>query len=177
MITHNKKDSTGICFIGERKFKKFLSEYLPAAPGDIETLSGDIIGRHDGLMYYTYGQRKGLGIGGKKSGSGEAWYAIDKDLERNVLIVAQGKFHEKLYKNHLICNQLHWISGIAPNMPYQYQAKTRYHQDDLNIDCTIELQNETEAQVTFVTTQRAVTPGQSIVFYQDDICLGGGIIN
>ena len=177
LVTHNKKDSTGICFIGERKFKKFLSEYIPAQPGNIETLAGDIIGRHDGLMYYTYGQRQGLGIGGKKTGSGEAWYAIEKDLQRNVLIVAQGKFHEKLYKNTLLCDQVHWISGDAPKMPYHCQAKTRYHQDDKNIDCTITIQQSNQIKVDFTTAQRAVTPGQSIVFYQNEICLGGGIIN
>lgn len=177
LVTYNKKDSTGICFIGERKFKNFLSEYLPAQPGNIETLKGEIIGYHDGLMYYTYGQRQGLGIGGKKTGSGEPWYAIDKDLERNVLIVAQGKHHEKLYKSKLICNQLHWISGKAPQMPYQCQAKTRYHQDDHDINCTLNTLNERQLAVHFNTPQRAITPGQSVVFYQNEICLGGGIIN
>lgn len=177
LITHNKKDSTGLCFIGERKFKQFLSEYLPAQPGNIETLTGEIIGHHDGLMYYTYGQRQGLGIGGKKTGSDAAWYVVNKDIKRNVLIVVQGKHHEKLFKKTLVCNQLHWISGKAPPMPYSCQAKTRYYQDDENIDCTISMHGSTAAQVVFNTPQRAVTPGQSVVFYQDEVCLGGGIIN
>lgn len=177
LVTHNKKDSTGICFIGERKFKNFLSEYLPAQPGNIETLEGEVIGQHDGLMYYTYGQRQGLGIGGKKTGSGEPWYAIDKDLKRNVLLVAQGKHHQKLYKSTLICSQLHWISGKIPKLPYQCQAKTRYHQNENQLDCTLTQLNEQQLKVDFITPQRAITPGQSVVFYQSEICLGGGIIN
>ena len=177
LVTYNKKDSTGICFIGERKFKKFLSEYIPAQPGNIETLSKDIIGSHDGLMYYTYGQRQGLKIGGKKTGSGEPWYVIEKDLKRNVLIVAQGKFHQKLYRKTLICDQLHWISGNTPEMPYHCQAKTRYNQDEHNIDCSIRPLTDNNLEVTFATPQRAITPGQSVVFYQNEICLGGGIIN
>jgi tRNA-specific 2-thiouridylase len=176
LITHNKKDSTGICFIGERKFKNFLSEYLPAQPGDIKTLTGQVIGRHDGLMYYTYGQRQGLKIGGTKDTNNEPWYVIGKDLENNILVVAQGKHHPELYKKILICDQLHWVSGTAPDMPYSCQAKTRYHQDGFNIDCTISLLHEGVAEVSFVEAQRAITPGQSIVFYQGNICLGGGII-
>ena len=176
LVTFNKKDSTGICFIGERKFKTFLQTYLPAKPGKIETLSGDIIGQHDGLMYYTLGQRQGLGIGGKNTGLSAPWYVVEKDMVRNVLIVTQGKDHPRLYQQELICEQLHWIRGSAPEMPYRCQAKTRYHQDDHNIECTISMLDEQRCQVFFDEAQRAVTPGQSIVFYQDNLCLGGGII-
>ena len=177
LTTHNKKDSTGLCFIGERKFKQFLSKYIPAQPGNIETLTGEIIGTHDGLMYYTHGQRRGLGIGGKKNGSEAAWYVIDKDVKRNTLIVAQGSFHKKLFNKTLVCDQLHWIAGITPPMPYSCQARTRYRQNDNNIDCTINMHDKTKAVVNFNTMQRAITPGQSVVFYKDNICLGGGIIN
>jgi tRNA-specific 2-thiouridylase len=177
LVTFNKKDSTGICFIGERKFKTFLQTYLPAKPGKIETLAGDVIGQHDGLMYYTIGQRQGLGIGGKSTGLSEPWYVVEKDMARNVLVVTQGKHHPRLYQQELICEQLHWISGVAPKMPYECQAKTRYHQDDHNIQCTINRLDEQRYHVIFIEAQRAVTPGQSIVFYQNEICQGGGIIS
>lgn len=176
LVTHDKKDSTGICFIGERKFKQFLSEYIPAQPGTIKTLEGDTIGKHDGLMYYTYGQRQGLGIGGTQFGSEEPWYVIDKDLANNTLIVAQGKHHPALYKQKLRCKQLHWISGVTPTAPLDCHAKTRYRQDDRNISCTVAELSDDAALVKFETAQRAITPGQSIVFYDGEICLGGGII-
>lgn len=177
LITHNKKDSTGICFIGERKFKQFLNEYLPAKPGNIENLDGEILGKHDGLMFYTYGQRQGLGIGGIKSGSNEPWYVVSKDLERNVLTVAQGKHHPLLYKTELRCEQLHWIADKAPASIFECEAKTRYFHDQRNIRCAVRLLEDNLASVVFEEAQRAVTPGQSIVFYQDEVCLGGGVIN
>lgn len=176
LVTHNKKDSTGICFIGERKFKNFLSEYLPAQPGEIRSLDGELLGKHDGLMFFTYGQRQGIGIGGTAKHSNEPWYVVDKDLTNNILLVAQGKHHPRLYKQTLNCDQIHWIAGQAPQMPYHCQAKTRYHQDDFNIDCTITMETELSASVHFSEAQRSVTPGQSIVFYTGDECLGGGII-
>lgn len=176
LVTHNKKDSTGICFIGERKFKLFLSEYLPAQPGEIQNLDGDMLGQHDGLMFFTYGQRKGIGIGGTTNNDNDPWYVVDKDLTNNILLVAQGKHHPKLYKQTLNCDQIHWISDQAPQMPYQCQAKTRYHQDGFNIDCTINMTTELCASVHFSEAQRSVTPGQSIVFYAGEECLGGGII-
>lgn len=167
-----KKDSTGICFIGERKFKTFLNEYLPAQPGVIETIDGEVIGKHDGLMFYTYGQRQGLLIGGKKGKAESPWYVADKDLKRNILIVVQGEQHPALFKNSLIATSLHWINN-PPLFPHNCMAKTRYRQSDQA--CKIE-KIEQFYRVTFAQPQRAITPGQSIVFYQDDICLGGGII-
>jgi len=171
---HAKKDSTGICFIGERRFKAFLSQYLPAQPGNIETPEGKIIGKHDGLMYYTLGQRQGLGIGGRKDSSEDPWYVAQKDLKRNVLVVAQGSQHPLLFSESLIANQLHWISGSAPEVPFRCKAKTRYRQSDQ--DCIIESLEHDQIKVTFDQSQRSVTPGQSVVFYDNDICLGGGII-
>ncbi len=173
-ITHNKKDSTGICFIGERKFKDFLQRFIPAQPGDIKTLHGQIVGRHNGLMYYTLGQRKGLGIGGVKNATEEPWFSVKKDLENNVLYVAQGE-DSALYHTHLNASQLCWVSGSAPQLPYHCKAKVRYRQADQQ--CVIESIEDGSAKVSFETAQRAITPGQSIVFYDDNICLGGGIID
>ncbi len=174
LITHDKKDSTGICFIGERKFKDFLSRYLPAQPGIIETAEGEEIGKHEGLMYHTLGQRKGLHIGGKKEHGDEPWYVVDKDVARNVLIVGQGADHERLYSKGLIANQLHWVDRTAIVEPTRAMVKTRYRQTD--IPCTIVPISNEEIRVEFDEPQKAVTPGQSAVFYQDEVCLGGGII-
>ncbi|WP_273475627.1 tRNA 2-thiouridine(34) synthase MnmA [Spongiibacter nanhainus] len=173
LVTHNKKDSTGICFIGERRFKDFLQQYLPAQPGDIETLEGEILGRHSGLMYHTIGQRQGLGIGGVRDAGDAPWYVVDKDLQRNVLLVAQGKQHPRLFKGALTASELHWVEGSEPELPLRCMAKTRYRQPDQA--CRLEKSDEGYT-VVFDQPQRAVTPGQSVVFYQDDICLGGGII-
>ena len=174
LVTHDKKDSTGICFIGERKFKDFLGQYLPAQPGDIETAEGQIIGRHDGLMYHTLGQRKGLLIGGLKDFSEDPWYVVDKDVARNVLIVGQGANHPRLYSKGLIANQLHWVDRIGPQETLRCVVKTRYRQAD--IDCHITVLADGSLQVLFDQPQKAVTPGQSAVFYLDKVCLGGGII-
>lgn len=170
---HAKKDSTGICFIGERKFKHFLNEYLPAKPGKIETLEGEEIGRHDGLMFYTIGQRQGLLIGGKKGKSESPWYVAAKDLKRNVLVVVQGENHPALFSTTLVTGELHWINQ-PPSLPLKVMAKTRYRQADQA--CVITAIDEHTHRVSFEQPQRAVTPGQSIVFYHEDICLGGGII-
>lgn len=170
---HAKKDSTGICFIGERKFKTFLSEYLPAQPGRIETLDGDRIGDHDGLMFYTIGQRQGLKIGGMKNKAESPWYVAHKDLNRNVLIVVQGESHPSLFKPTLIARAMHWINE-PPALPLRAMAKTRYRQPDQS--CLIEKIENDRYLVTFDDPQRAITPGQSVVFYQGDICLGGGMI-
>ena len=172
---HNKKDSTGICFIGERKFRDFLKQYLPAQPGNIETEAGKIIGKHQGLMYYTIGQRQGLGIGGMKNLEESAWYVAQKNLKRNVLIVVQRNDHPLLFKPSLIANQLTWISGEAPKTPFACTAKIRYRQTDQA--CRVEKIDADIAYVKFEEPQRAVTPGQSIVFYGGDVCLGGGIID
>lgn len=170
---HARKDSTGICFIGERKFKTFLNEYLPAQPGLIVTPEGDEVGQHDGLMFYTIGQRQGLQIGGQKNRSEAPWYVAYKNLTENKLIVVQGNQHPALFCHSLIARQLHWINE-APSLPANLKAKTRYRQADQA--CTLHLQPDHSLKVIFDVPQRAITPGQSIVFYEEDICLGGGII-
>lgn len=170
---HNKKDSTGICFIGERKFKTFLQDYLPAQPGAIVTTESETVGKHDGLMYYTIGQRQGLGIGGLSNKAEEPWYVVSKDMKNNALIVAQGE-DKALYADSLIADNLHWISGSAPALPLDCMAKIRYRQADQA--CTIFSKNNHQIQVDFNELQRAISPGQSVVFYKGDECLGGGII-
>lgn len=172
-INHAKKDSTGICFIGERKFRNFLSEYLLAQPGNIETEDGKIIGKHQGLMFYTLGQRQGLGIGGKKASQEKPWYVIKKDIARKVLVVAQDHYHPQLMSNTLICKQTHWIAPRSADIIH-CKAKTRYRQQEQT--CKVSQIKDDEYQVEFEQSQWAITPGQSVVFYQDDICLGGGII-
>ena len=167
---HARKDSTGICFIGERHFKTFLGRYLPARRGEVRTLSGEVKGMHDGLMYYTIGQRHGLGIGG----AGEPWYVVDKDLEHNVLYVVQGEQHPTLFSRGLAAADLHWVAGKAPDPPLPCEAKTRYRQPQQ--PCTITCRDHDGVEVIFEQAQRAITPGQSVVFYRDDTCLGGGII-
>ncbi len=175
LITFNKKDSTGICFIGERDFKAFLQRYIPTQPGEIFTPEGDCLGKHDGLMYYTLGQRQGLGIGGIKGHEGATWYVADKDLNRNRLIVVDHHDHPLLYNIELSAADLSWTSATAPALPCQCSAKTRYRQTDAA--CTITAIENGICQVVFEQAQWAVTPGQSIVFYQGEECLGGGIIN
>ncbi len=173
LITHNKKDSTGICFIGERRFKDFLQQYLPAQPGVIETPEGDVIGQHQGLMYHTLGQRQGLGIGGLNGYSDDPWYVAQKDLERNVLIAAQGKNHPILFSHSLTTQKIYWVNN-EPELPLTCTAKVRYRQSDQA--CTVSKDQHGHYQVVFKEPQRAVTPGQSVVFYVNDICLGGGVI-
>jgi len=175
LITHDKKDSTGICFIGERKFKDFLAKYLPAQPGKIETCEGEEIGKHDGLMYHTLGQRKGLQIGGLTNHGEAPWYVVDKDLKRNVLIVGQGSDHPRLFSNGLVASQLHWTDRIGPLQVTKLTVKTRYRQTD--IPCTLYPAGPDQVRVIFDQPQSSVTPGQSAVFYIDDVCLGGAIID
>ena len=175
LITHAKKDSTGICFIGERRFREFLNRYLPTRPGPINTVDGEPIGEHTGLMFHTIGQRQGLGIGGRKEGSGEPWYVAGKDLAHNTLIVAQGRDHPALFHRRLRASQLHWIAGKPPVPPLACTAKIRYRQSDQ--PCLVEMLDERGAEVCFSEPQRAMAPGQSVVFYQGDECLGGGIID
>lgn len=173
LATAKKKDSTGICFIGERRFKDFLKQYIPAQPGTIETPEGEEMGRHEGLMYYTLGQRQGIGIGGSKHHGEAPWYVVGKDLKRNVLIVGQGKDHPLLFSHSLDCFNIYWVNGEPNDLPKRCKAKVRYRQSDQ--DCIIE-KSETGYHVVFDTPQRAVTPGQSLVLYDGETCLGGGII-
>lgn len=170
----DKKDSTGICFIGERKFKSFLNTYLPAQPGNMETPEGKTVGVHDGLMFYTLGQRQGLGIGGRQNGNNAPWYVVGKDLARNVLIVTEGDNHPLLYGTTLNAHQLHWVTGEVPQTQFECTAKIRYRQTEE--PATVTMLDNMQCKVTFKNPQRAITPGQSVVFYQDTVCLGGGII-
>ncbi|MGO2392444.1 MULTISPECIES: tRNA 2-thiouridine(34) synthase MnmA [unclassified Halomonas] len=174
LITAKKKDSTGICFIGERRFRDFLQQYLPAQPGRIETPEGDVIGEHMGLMYYTLGQRQGLGIGGLANYSEEPWYVAAKDLERNVLIAVQGKHHSLLSSDSLATEAMDWVAGEPPVQQGRFTAKTRYRQSDCG--CEMRVLPSGGVEVTFDDPQWAVTPGQSLVLYDGDICLGGGVI-
>ncbi|MBT3197184.1 MAG: tRNA 2-thiouridine(34) synthase MnmA [Gammaproteobacteria bacterium] len=169
-----KRDSTGICFIGERDFHQFLSQYLPAQPGPIQTPEGETIGQHQGLMYHTLGQRKGLGIGGLPHFSEAPWYVIKKDIENNILIAGQQKDHPLLMCQQIECEPIHWITAPPTVLPFHCQAQHRYRQADQT--CTITRSDASGATITFLKPQRAVTPGQSIVFYQEEQCLGGGVI-
>lgn len=173
LINHNKKDSTGICFIGERQFKTFMQQYLLGKPGNIVTEDGEIIGKHDGVVFYTIGQRKGLNIGGVKNRPDEPWFVAEKNLENNILTVVQGENNPKLFKQELRARDLNWIVGTAPDFHLQAFAKTRYrgpHQE-----CMVEQAGD-EIIVKFKEPQRAITLGQSVVIYLDNECLGGGII-
>ena len=169
-----KKDSTGICFIGERKFTEFLQRYLPTQPGEMRTPEGQYIGKHSGLMYYTLGQRQGLGIGGVKNAPDEPWYVLDKDLENNILIVGQGHDHPLMLHNTLEASQLDWCSNRPLTGTIHCTAKTRYRQADQA--CRLEPLGDDRCKAVFDQPQRAITPGQSVVFYEGEVCLGGGII-
>ena len=172
-VTARKKDSTGICFIGERRFRDFLKQYLPAQPGPIVSIDGDELGEHEGLMYHTIGQRQGLRIGGLANRPEAPWYVVDKQVADNVLVVAQGNEHPALFKTQLTATDVIWISGEPPTLPLTCHAKIRYRQADQPCEVSVA---GTKLQVSFTTPQRAVTPGQSVVFYEGDICLGGGVI-
>jgi tRNA-specific 2-thiouridylase len=169
-----KKDSTGICFIGERRFKDFLKRYLPAQPGDITTPDGTRIGQHEGLMYYTLGQRRGFGVGGVRGSDQDAWYVLRKELATNVLIVGQGHDHPWLFSTWLETGPVNWCADQPPVLPLACQAKIRYRQTDQT--CQVESLESGRCRVQFSQPQRAVTPGQSVVFYDGETCLGGGVI-
>jgi tRNA-specific 2-thiouridylase len=175
LATHAKNDSTGICFIGERRFKTFLNEYILNKPGPIKSGTGETLGQHDGLMFYTIGQRQGLGIGGRQAGNDDPWYVADKDPSSNTLIVVQGKDHPLLYANGLICGPIHWlVDETTFDLPFTCYAKTRYRQTEQA--CMISPPDNHQHYVMFSTPQRAITPGQYIVFYQKNQCLGGAVI-
>jgi tRNA-specific 2-thiouridylase len=173
LATAAKKDSTGICFIGERRFSDFLKQYLPAQPGVIKTTRGKTIGQHHGLMYHTIGQRQGLGIGGLKDAGDDPWYVLEKNLERNELIVGQGNDHPWLFSSALLTSHIWWVNPVDLSAPRRLTAKVRYRQSDQA--CTLERTTDGYRAV-FEEPQRAVTPGQSVVFYDGEICLGGGVI-
>jgi len=176
LAVHDKKDSTGICFIGERPFREFLSTYLPANPGPMRTPDGREIGEHAGLMHYTLGQRQGLCIGGRKDSGDEPWYVVAKDLADNALIVAQGE-HALLFSDALLATDASWI-GPAPaglDMDLRCRAKVRYRQDDQ--DCTVTALDDGRLEVQFETPQKAIAPGQFVVFYDDERCMGGAVID
>ncbi len=170
----DKKDSTGICFIGERPFAQFLSTYLPAQPGDIETPDGRKVGQHSGLMYYTLGQRQGLHIGGRNDASEEPWYVAAKEVHRNALIVVQGHDHPALLSTTLRASQLAWVRGEPPGGEFACTAKVRYRQPDQA--CAVQILPGGSCAVRFDAPQRAVTPGQYVVFYDGEECLGGGVV-
>ncbi|VWX36431.1 tRNA 2-thiouridine(34) synthase MnmA [Exiguobacterium oxidotolerans] len=171
LATAKKKDSTGICFIGERNFKQFLSQYLPAQPGEMRTLDGKVMGRHDGLMYYTMGQRHGLGIGG----DGEPWFVVGKNLADNVLFVDQGFHNELLYSEGLYASDISWTAPLKVGDTFRCTAKFRYRQEDSGV--TVRLLENGRLDVAFDERQRAITPGQAVVFYDSDVCLGGATID
>lgn len=166
--TATKKESMGICFIGKRNFKQFVHQYIAYSPGNFETLEGEVVGRHDGVAYYTIGQRRGLGIGGP----GQAWFVVKKDIKRNVIVLAQGADHPALYHLGLIASEINWINPII-DFPLYCSAKVRYRQKD--VDCRVFLE-EGRLKVFFEEPVKAITPKQSIVFYRDKICLGGAVI-
>jgi tRNA-uridine 2-sulfurtransferase len=170
IAVHAKKDSTGICFIGERPFREFLNRYLPKEPGPMVDEKGNTVGEHIGLAFYTIGQRKGIGIGGK----GEAWYVAEKRMATNELVVVQGHDHPLLMKKALSAADTAWVSGKPPEAPSTHTAKTRYRQADAT--CTLTKVLDSEIRVDFPSPQWAVTPGQSVVLYDGEICLGGGVI-
>jgi tRNA-specific 2-thiouridylase len=179
LIVANKKDSVGICFIGEKNFQQFLSQYLTPNPGNIVTEHGNTVAKHRGLMYYTIGQRQGLGIGGVKDAPQLPWFVVAKNHQTNELIVAQSGDHPLLLSKNLIANNITWVAGESPDFPLKCKAKTRYRQADQ--DCLVSLSDNQELgiielKVEFDQQQRAVTPGQSVVFYDNDVCLGGAII-
>ncbi|WP_078413870.1 tRNA 2-thiouridine(34) synthase MnmA [Priestia abyssalis] len=171
LATAAKKDSTGICFIGERNFKEFLSQYLPAQPGQMQTLDGEAKGKHDGLMYYTIGQRHGLGIGG----SGEPWFAVGKNLEKNILYVDQGFHNDVLYSDSITATNVSWVSDKERSDSFTCTAKFRYRQADNKV--TVQKMDENTVKVIFDEPIRAITPGQAVVFYDGEECLGGGTID
>ena len=175
LSTATKKDSTGICFIGERNFKKFLSEFLPAQPGDIVDRQGRVVGKHDGLMYYTLGQRRGLNIGGLKGGNGKRWFVLEKDLENNILYVSQGECAE-LFSNGLYANTFNWIPKMPEEKVFDCYAKFRYRQPDQKVK--VEILDDKNIKVDFFEKQKAITEGQFVVLYDENgICLGGGVID
>ena len=176
LAVHDKRGSTGICFIGERRFRPFLGRYLPITPGEIRSLDGEVIGEHPGVVYYTLGQREGLGISGVKGALEAPWYVLDKDLKHNVLVVGQGHEHPRLLCRSLEASSLHWVAARAPVLPLRCTVKTRYRQADQPATITPAI-DAGRCRLVFEAPQWAVTPGQAAVFYQEEVCLGGAAID
>jgi len=174
LVNANKKDSTGICFIGERNFKQFLNNYLPANEGNICTLDGKIVGKHSGVLYYTIGQRRGLNIGGTSDGNGQRWFVLKKDVEKNILYVHQGD-DDILYTDYLLAEEMNWITYI-PSKNFKCTAKFRYRQPDQNVEVFVDENDNTKIKVVFNEKQKGIAEGQYVVLYLNDICLGGGKI-
>jgi tRNA-specific 2-thiouridylase len=172
--TARKKDSTGICFIGERDFRQFLSRYLPAQPGEIRSVDGSRVGSHDGVFYYTLGQREGLNVGGVRGRPQSPWFVVGKDVSANVLVVDQGIDSSWLLSTRLTSEPAHWIAGAPPSSQFRCTARTRYRQGDQT--CEVRVQDSGAVKLRFDTAQRAVTPGQSVVLYEGEQCLGGAVI-
>ena len=171
LATHAKKDSTGICFIGERKFKTFLNQYVQSKPGRIVDLEGNTVGKHDGIAFFTLGQRKGLGLGGE----GEPWFVVEKRVKQNELVVVRGEAHPALFSPYLIAKEMNWFSGAPLAMTFDCTAKTRYRQTDQ--PCSVTVMENGSIRVDFKNAERAPTPGQYVVLYQNEVCLGGGVID
>jgi len=175
LINYNKKDSTGICFIGERKYNDFVGKYLTTEKGIIQSIDGEILGKHDGHIYFTIGQRRGLGIGARFSAEDKPWYVVKKDIQRNVVFVAQGENHPALFSKTIIVEHINWINKKPTAFPKNYYAKVRYRDEDKL--CTISSLNNNTYCIEFASEQKAITPGQSIVLYnKENVCIGGGII-
>jgi tRNA-specific 2-thiouridylase len=174
LANYDRKDSTGICFIGERRFNDFIQHYVPNQPGPIVTAEGKQIGEHDGLMFHTIGQRKGLGIGGLKNASEQPWFVADKRMKDNSLVVVQGHDNPALYARGLYASGLHWISASLSNNEFRCTARTRHRQQDQA--CSVSMQDDGSCKVLFDEPMRAIAPGQYVVFYKEEICLGGGVI-
>lgn len=173
--THAKKDSTGICFIGERDFRDFLGQYLPARTGELVDPAGVVLGEHHGAFFYTLGQREGLNLGGVRGRAQAPWFVVGKDIARNRVIVDQGHDNVLLQSSRLLTEAPDWVAGLAPERHFRCTAKTRYRQSDQ--PCTVTVRDDGRLQVSFSEPQRAVTPGQSLVLYQDEVCLGGAVID
>jgi tRNA-specific 2-thiouridylase len=173
--TYGKRDSTGICFIGERPFRDFLARYLPRIPGPMIMPNGVMVGRHEGLAYYTIGQRQGLGIGGTRGGDAAPWFVAGKDVADNALIVVQGHAHPLLYRTDVDAVDMHWIAGESPRWPARLAAKTRYRMPDAA--CGVSANDRGGVTAVFDARQWAPTPGQYLVLYDGDVCLGGGVID
>ncbi|HES7049516.1 TPA: tRNA 2-thiouridine(34) synthase MnmA, partial [Streptococcus pyogenes] len=174
LATAKKKDSTGICFIGEKNFKDFLGQYLPAQPGRMMTVDGRDMGEHAGLMYYTIGQRGGLGIGGQHGGDNKPWFVVGKDLSKNILYVGQGFYHDSLMSTSLTASEIHFTRDMPNEFKLECTAKFRYRQPDSKVKVYVK---GNQARVVFDDLQRAITPGQAVVFYNEQECLGGGMID